>query len=209
MVKKKKRKKSLGATFNKKNLKKAILTVFYENPQKTYNYKQITSALEVKDPEIRKLVTVVLDELAEDEKLEQVIRGKYKLKSRGGTICGRVELQPQGFAYIISEETDQPVLVSQRNLNHAMEGDKVKVYLYARRKKHQLEGEVSEIVERAKSTFVGVSSVRVILLSSFRLARWDSTCLFPSTSCKRPKTGKKPLDALPNGRQRHEIPLAK
>ena len=156
MVKKKKRKKSLGATFNKKNLKKAILTVFYENPQKTYNYKQITSALEVKDPEIRKLVTVVLDELAEDEKLEQVIRGKYKLKSRGGTICGRVELQPQGFAYIISEETDQPVLVSQRNLNHAMEGDKVKVYLYARRKKHQLEGEVSEIVERAKSTFVGV-----------------------------------------------------
>ncbi len=156
MVKKKKnRKKKTYQTFNKKRLKKAVLNVFYEDPQKTYNYKQLAAALGVKDPEIKKLINVVLEELAENENLEQVQRGKFKLKSRGGYICGRVELQPQGFAYIISEEVDQPVLVSQRNLNHAMEGDKVRVYLYARRKKHQFEGEVSEITERAKTTFVG------------------------------------------------------
>ncbi len=156
MVKKKKnRKKKTYQTFNKKRLKKAVLNVFYEDPQKTYNYKQLAAALGVKDPEIKKLINVVLEELAENENLEQVQRGKFKLKSRGGYICGRVELQPQGFAYIISEEVDQPVLVSQRNLNHAMEGDKVRVYLYARKKKHQFEGEVSEITERAKTTFVG------------------------------------------------------
>ena len=153
--KKKNRKKKTFRTFNKRWLKKAILTIFYENPKKTLNYKQLSSALGLKDPEVRKLINVVLLELAENENLEQVQQGKFKLKSRGGYICGRVELQPQGFAYIISEEADQPVLVSQRNLNHAMEGDKVRVYLYAHRKKHQLEGEVSEIIERAKSTFVG------------------------------------------------------
>ncbi len=153
MVKKKKKTKP---AFNKKNLKTEILTVFYENPQKTYNYKQLATALEIRDPEIRRLINVVLDELKESEKLDQVQRGKYKLKSRGGVICGKVELQPQGFGYVVSEEVDQPVLVSQRNLNHAMEGDTVKVSLYARRKKHQLEGEVVEIMERAKSTFVGV-----------------------------------------------------
>lgn len=150
----KKKKKNLS-NFNKPQLKKAILDIFYGDQQKTYNYKQLGSLLGVKDPETRKLINVVLDELAESENLEQVQRGKFKLKSRGGYVCGRVELQPQGFAYIQSEEVDQPVLVSQRNLNHAMEGDKVRVYLYARRKKHQLEGEVSEIIERAKSTFVG------------------------------------------------------
>ena len=85
-------------------------------------------------------------------------RGKYRLKERSGTILGIVEMQPQGFAYIISDELDKPVLVSSRNLNHAMEGDKVKVHLYALRKKHQPEGEVGEIVERAKSTFVGTVS---------------------------------------------------
>ncbi len=152
----KKKKKKLSSTVNKKNLKKAILTVFYDNPQKTYNYKQLSSTLNIKDPDVRRLISVALDELTENESIEQVFRGKYKLKSRGGHVCGIVELQPQGFAYIISEETDQPVLVSQRNLNNAMEGDKVRVSMYAHRKKHQLEGEVEEIIERAKTTFVGV-----------------------------------------------------
>ncbi len=156
MVKKKKnRKEKTFQTFNKKRLKKAILNVFYEDPQKTYNYKQLSSILGIKEPEIKKLINVVLEELTENENLEQIQRGKFKIKSRGGYISGKVELQPQGSAFVISEEVDQPVLVSQRNLNHAMEGDKVRVYLYARRKKHQFEGEVSEIIERAKSTFVG------------------------------------------------------
>ena len=156
MVKKKKKKNDLSRSFNKKNLKKAILTVLYENPQKTYNYKQLATELNVKDAEIRRMINMALEELTENETLEQVHRGKFKLKSRGGYVCGRVELQPQGFAYVTAEEVDQPILVSQRNLNHAMDGDKVKVYLYAHRKKHQLEGEVSEIVERAKTTFVGL-----------------------------------------------------
>jgi len=152
----KKKKKRAGTTFNKKNLKKEILTVFYDNPQQTYNYKQLAQAAGIKDPEIIRLVNVVLDELNEGEKIEQVQRGKFKLRSRSGYITGRVELQPQGFAFIDSEEADEPVLVSQDNLNHAMAGDLVKVYLYARRKRHQLEGEVAEILERAKSNFVGV-----------------------------------------------------
>jgi ribonuclease R len=152
----KKKKKKVGSAFNKKNLKKEILSIFYDNPQRTYNYKQLAQVLKIKDLEILRLIHVVLDELGESEKIDQVQRGKFKLRTRGGYITGRVELQPQGFAFIDSEEADEPVLVSQDNLNHAMEGDVVKVYLYARRKKHQLEGEVEEILERAKSTFVGV-----------------------------------------------------
>lgn len=152
----KKKKKKSGAGFNKKNLKQEILSVFYDNPQRTFNYKQFAQALSIKDPEIVRLISVVLDELGESGKIDQVQRGRFRLRTRGGYITGRVELQPQGFAYVNSEETEEPVLVSQGNLNHAMEGDLVKVYLYARRKRHQLEGEVEEILERAKSTFVGV-----------------------------------------------------
>jgi len=157
MVKKKKKAK-LVETYNKPKLKNAILTVFYDQPERTFNYKQIAELLKIQDPEITKLVFVVLEELTENDNLQSVQRGKYKLKSRSGTICGKVEIQPQGFAYIVSEEIEKPVLVSSRNLNHAMEGDKVKVNLYAMRKKQQAEGEVIEIVERAKSVFVGIIS---------------------------------------------------
>jgi ribonuclease R len=142
-------------TFNKKTLKNAILSVLYEEPSKTVNYKQVSTLLGVKDHEARKLVNVVLLELKEDEYLDEISRGKYKLKAKTGTVCGIVDLQPQGFAYINSEEVDRPVLVSARNLKHAMEGDKVRLHLYASRKKHDLEGEVIEIIERAKSIFVG------------------------------------------------------
>ncbi len=155
MKKKQKKSRTKPSTFNKKNLKSVVLAVFYDNPQKSFNYKQIAVELGVKDAEIRRLIVVVLAELVEDNLIEQVFRGKYKVKSKGGHIIGRVELQPQGFGLVVSDELEQPVQVSQRNLNHAMEGDKVKVAVYARRKKHQLEGEVMEIVERAKSTFVG------------------------------------------------------
>jgi ribonuclease R len=158
MAKKKDKKAKLVETFNKPKLKNAILTIYYDQPERTYNYKQIADLLKIKDPEIIKLVFVVLEELAESDNLEVVQRGKYKLKSRGGSITGIVDIQRQGFAYITSEEVEKPVLVSAHNLNHAMDGDKVKVQLYAQHKKQQPEGEVVEIVERAKTVFVGTIS---------------------------------------------------
>jgi ribonuclease R len=153
--KKERRKLKNSATFNKKKLKNAILSALYEEPEKVVNYKQISSWLGIKDSEGRHLINVVLEELKDDEYLEQISRGRYRLKAKSGTICGVVELQRQGFAYINSDEVDRPILVSAHNLNNAMDGDKVRVHLYARRKKHELEGEVTEIVERAKTIFVG------------------------------------------------------
>ncbi len=159
MTKKKKKSRSFkgakAGTFNKKKLKNSILTILYEEPGQTVNYKQISTLLRIRDGETRKLVNVVLQELHEDDYLEQIARGKYQLKAKTGTASGVVEMQPQGFAYVNSEEVDRPVLVSSRNLKHAMEGDKVRIRMYARRKKHDLEGEVLEILERAKSIFVG------------------------------------------------------
>ncbi len=159
MTKKKKKKRYIKSkkanTFNKKKLKNAILSLLYEEPGKTINYKQISTWLGVKDPETRKLVNVALQELKEDDYLDQISHGKYKLKAKTGTICGTIELQPQGFAYVNTDEADRPIVISSRNLKHAMEGDKVRVHLFARKKKHDFEGEVIEIIERAKTVFVG------------------------------------------------------
>lgn len=156
MAKHKKDKRAkLVETFNKPKLKNAILNIFYDQPERTFNYKQIADLLKIQDPEIVKLVFVVLEELAESTSLQVVQKGKYKLKSRGGSITGIVDIQRQGFAYITSEEVEKPVLVSAHNLNHAMDGDKVKVLLYAMHKKQQPEGEVVEVLERAKSVYVG------------------------------------------------------
>lgn len=153
--KKERRKLKKSVTFNKKKLKSIILSTLYEEPGRVVNYKQVSSWLDIRDDESRRLINVVLEEMKEDGYLEQISRGKFRLKAKTGNVCGIVELQSQGFAYIISDEIERPVRVSSRNLNHAMDGDKVRVHLFAQRNKHYYEGEVTDILERAKSTFVG------------------------------------------------------
>lgn len=152
-------KKIKADTFNKKKLKNSIITILYGESGKKVNYKQISTWLGIKDLETRKLVNVVLQELHDDGYLEQIVRGKYKLKAKSGTVIGTVDMQSQGFAYVNSDEVERPILISSRNLNHAMAGDKVSVRLFASRKKHDLEGEIIEIIERAKSVFVGTVQI--------------------------------------------------
>ena len=139
----------------KKDIRNQILGIFSNNTLQTFNYKQIARRLDVSDPSSRKLIQVVLNELEHDGHLTEVQRGKYKLKSRGGYVCGIVQIIRSGAAFIITDDIEEDVYVSSKNLNHAFSGDKVKVYLYARKRGDRLSGEVTEILEQKERSFVG------------------------------------------------------
>jgi ribonuclease R len=151
----KKKKAGKLATYDKKNLKKVILSLMYEDPAKTFNYKQVSSYLGIRDDESRKLVNICLEELYDNGYVDRQGHGKFRLKSRGGYATGILDVQSKGFAYVRSEEVDTPVYIASRNMLHALTGDKVRVHLFARRKGHDLEGEIVEVLERAKTQFVG------------------------------------------------------
>jgi len=157
MAKDKKNKKALS--FNKAGLKKAILSVYYENSNQSFNYKQIGALVGAKDTGELQLVNVVLQELRDADTVVETERGKYRLKSQGGTATGTMEINSKGVGQVRSEELDEPVFVSSSNMNHALDGDKVRVRLYARRKRSSPEAEVIEVIERAKTTFVGTIEI--------------------------------------------------
>jgi ribonuclease R len=163
MSKEKKNKKALR--FNKAGLKKAILSVYYEEGNKSLNYRQVGAAVGAKGDSELQLVNGALQELRDAETLVETERGKYQLKSQGGTATGIIELNPKGYGQLTSEELGEPVFVSAANMNHALDGDKVRVRLYARRKRSNPEAEVIEILERAKTTFVG--TVEISQFSAF------------------------------------------
>ena len=205
MVKKKKNKK---LKFNKAGLKKALLDIFYANPQKTFNYKQLAAELFIRDNPTKRLIHVALEELRDNENLEEIGRGKYKLRSKGGYITGVVELTQQGFGFVISDEIDQDVFVSAANLKRAMGGDKVKVYLYARRKKHNPEGEVVEIIERGKTTFVGtveVSKFHAFLVPS---QKTPFDLFIPKEKLNGAKDGQKAIAKILEWPERSKNPYA-
>lgn len=148
-----------SVSFNKNTMSDAILGIFSNSPTQILNYKQIAKRLNIPDNSMRQLINQVLEYLRERGDLVEVYPGKYKLKSKGGHIYGKVDMTQFGYAFIISDASEEDIFVSRNNLNHALNGDYVKVYLYARRKRARLEGEVVEIIERARKTFVGIVEV--------------------------------------------------
>ena len=155
----KKRKKSGSSTkMNKKELVRHIINVFNENTEKTFNYKQISTLLEIKSESQRIFINQLLYELLDEDFLVEISRGKFKVNSRGGYIEGVIDRQGVK-TYLIPDDGGEPVFIPERKTNHALLNDRVKVFLYAHRKGQQPEGEVVEITKRAKDTFVGILDV--------------------------------------------------
>ncbi len=151
-----KKKNRTKGGMGKKMLLDAIYGIFANEPTLTYNYKQIAKYLGIKTMGERKLVVDGLYALKDRGDLIEVSTGKFKMKSRSGYITGVVDMTARGTAYIVSKDVEEDIFVSQSNLNRALHGDEVKVYVFARRKKRQPEGEVVEIIKRRKETFVGI-----------------------------------------------------
>jgi ribonuclease R len=131
-----------------------ILKVLSKNSGKALNYKQIAAELNVTDQSQRILINTILSELKVNDAVTEPERGKFKIKSIQKYITGRADMTSSGTAYIISEETENDVLIAPNKTLNAMHGDIVKVLLYPKRK-DKLEGEIVEVIERARVKFVG------------------------------------------------------
>lgn len=155
-----KKKQSIRAKgMGKKELSNSLLAVFSRHPKRIFNYKQLASQLLITDNSEKKLISEVLLELTEKEALEELSAGKFRLKAKGGYVIGTIDMARGGYGYLVSESLKEDLFISQNNLNHALEGDTVKVLLYAHKKSRTLEGEVVEILERARETFVGTVDI--------------------------------------------------
>lgn len=101
----------------------------------------------------------VVEEMLEDNFLIEIEKGRYKINDKGQILTGTFVRKSNGKNSFIPEEGGEPIFIAERNSAHAMNNDKVKVALCAKRKKHQLEAQVIEILEHANETFVGVLKV--------------------------------------------------
>ena len=151
-----KNKKKSEPTMGKGELKKRLSTLMANHPTQSYNYKQLAMRLQVKSMDMKRQISEVLREMAAEGELDEISTGRFKQKHSGAYITGEVELTAKGSAYIISKESEEDVFVAFPNLKHALNGDQVKVLVYARSRDRRPEGEVVEILERKRGTFVGI-----------------------------------------------------
>ncbi len=138
-------------------LTKLITDVFEKSGNKPLNYKQVASKLNLHDDETRVLILEVLKEETRKKILQEPEKGKFILKQLKTFVTGKVDMTSDGSAYIISEdEFEEDIYVAPRKLRNALHGDIVKVYVYAKNKGRKKDGEVVEILQRAKIDFTGI-----------------------------------------------------
>jgi ribonuclease R len=125
-----------------------------------FNYKQIAKKLNANDPAEKQMISELLSELAQKGEIKEVYQGKFRSKAPSrGYVTGTVDMTRMGYGFITSEDIEDDVFVAAKNLKTALHGDKVKVSLFAKRKGARPEGEVVEILERWRTSFVGTVEV--------------------------------------------------
>ena len=153
--KKGKKDKGSGKRMKKEAMIQAIISVFQSSPKEPFNYKQISKIIGLEN-QVQKLQVVdILYDLSAEDIISEIDRGRYRLNGLGTLAVGTFARRSNGKNSFIPEDGGTPVFIAERNSGHAMDGDKVKVQLFAKRKGAEPEGEVVEILESKERTFVG------------------------------------------------------
>lgn len=137
-----------------------IFKILSREPSKSFNYKQIAAVLELSDTKSRNEIIRDLKILKAQDKIHETEIGKYQIISKAEYYEGIVDMTSRKTGYFVCDELEDDVFIPFINLNHALDGDKVKAYIYNRRSSRKPEAEVLEILERKKSEFVGVIDIQ-------------------------------------------------
>jgi ribonuclease R len=131
------------------------LSFYLESISKPFSYPQLFKSLRIrKDANQQAKVTAAVNVLVRDGRLVQMPDGTYKPRMKGVELTGTIDMTGSGFAYVESEQSEIDIFVPPHALNHALHGDTVKVFVH--QTPRRLEGDVVEIVNRARAEFVGV-----------------------------------------------------
>lgn len=150
---------------NKNNQYKEVLTrlitdVFEKTSNKPLNYKQVAGHLNLNDQESREAIADILADTSNTAIFAQVERGKFQLKQVNVYLTGKIDMTGDGSGYLVPEDsTESDVYIAPRKLRQALHNDIVKVHVYERKKGRKREGEVVEILQRAKSDFTGIIDI--------------------------------------------------
>ena len=206
----KRRKKDNRKKKGIENLSALILKLIRSNRSKTYNYKQIAAHLNVNDSHSRNQIIKKLQLLKSKNKIEEVERGKFKAIINSDYHTGIIEVNAKGSGYIICEAFDDDIYIGSNNLNKALHLDEVEFYVFKRRRNGRLEGEVTQIIKRAKSSYVGVIKIH----KSYAFVITDDKKMYkdifiPLNKINKAEDGDKVLVALQDWPEKASSPYGK
>ena len=188
MAKEKKKNKRL----TKNQLTEMLQDLFMRNADKTLSFKQIFKDLRLVTHPAKMLAVEIMEDMAWDDFLSKVSDNSYKLNMKGQVQEGRFIRKSNGKNSFEPDDGGKPVFVAERNSKSALTGDRVRVTFMARRRNHIKEAMVTEILERARDSFVGKLKVErdfAFLVPDGNV--FANNIIIPKNRLKGGKTGEK------------------
>ncbi len=137
----------------------SILTILRKEHNQPFNYKQIAAKLGLTDPSSRNHIVKSLQKLKGEGSIQEIERGKYILTPSKNYHTGIMDITSRGKGYVIVEGMEEDISIGKKHLNKALNGDLVEVYVFKRKRSGKAEGEVTKIIERKRTEFVGIIQV--------------------------------------------------
>ena len=148
-----------GHRLNKSRLTELVMDLFQAHAGEVVDIKTIFRELHLNTHPGKLLCMDVLDDLLMDDYIIERDQMRYELASKSSVMEGRFQRKHNGKNTFLPDDGGEPILVAERNSLHAMDGDRVRIQMMARRRGHVREAQVTAILQRADKQFVGKLSI--------------------------------------------------
>ena len=203
-------KRNSAGGMRRKDIEPMLLNLFSQNPDKTFNVKDIFRIMRVPTHPMRMQVLDTLSSLVLDDYLSTDGKGNYRYAPRQQVFEGVFQRKRTGRNSVQPDDGGKSILITEANSLHALDGDRVRVTFLARRRGHTREAQVTEILERAKDTFVGKLQVErdfgFLITNDRQLA---SDIFIPKRQLKGGKNGDKAVVQITEWPQGAKCPMGR
>ncbi len=177
---------------SKKQIAEMLQTLFQQNPNEVFSFKQIFKALKFDTHPVKMMAVDLMEEMAWDDYLTKTSENSYRLNLKTQVQEGTFIRKANGKNSFQPDDGGKPIFVSERNSMFALNGDRVKVAMMARREKHIKEAMVVEILSHKMDQAVGKLKVEkdyAFLITEGNI--FVNDILIPKKKLKGGKTGDK------------------
>ena len=179
-----------GVRLNRRTMTDLITDWFRDNQDSSISVKRLYDELKLKTHPMRSMCLDIVLDLVEDGFLKQK-DNQFQLMQKSKFVEGILQRRVGGKNFLVPDDGSDPISVAERNSAGAVNGDRVKVVLFARRPHAGLEGEVTEILKRAKDTFVGTLQVKGKFAYLVTPDKSDRDIFIPISNLKKGRDGEK------------------
>lgn len=194
---------------NKKQVAEMLQTLFQQHPNEVFTLKQVFKALKLDTHPTKMLAVDVMDEMAWDDYLTKASDNSYRLNLKTQVQEGTFIRKANGKNSFQPDDGGKPIFVSERNSMFAMNGDRVRVAMMARRERHIKEAMVVEILSHKMDQAVGKLQVErdyAFLVTEGNIFAND--IFIPKKKLKGGKTGDKAVVKItqwPSGESKNMV----